>query len=100
MIARIWHGRVPADKADRYLELMRSVALPDYTATPGNEGAFALRQRRGAETHFLMLTFWTDETAIAAFAGDDIATAKYYDFDREFLLEFEPHATHYELYDS
>ena len=99
MIARIWHGRVPLDKADRYLDLMRTVAIPDYSATPGNRGAYALRHANGDEADFLMLTFWDDLDAIVAFAGEPVETAKYYDFDKEFLLEFEPHATHYELYD-
>jgi hypothetical protein len=35
MIARIWHGVVPAAKAEAYLELMRAVALPEYLATQG-----------------------------------------------------------------
>jgi hypothetical protein len=39
MIARIWHGVVPASKADEYLALMRRIALPEYLATPGNRGA-------------------------------------------------------------
>jgi hypothetical protein len=38
MIARMWHGMVPVSKADKYLDLMRRVALPDYLATRGNRG--------------------------------------------------------------
>lgn len=44
MIARIWQGRTPADKAAAYLDLMRKVALPDYRATPGNRGAWCLHR--------------------------------------------------------
>ena len=40
MIARIWHGATPTGRADAYLELMRTVALPDYKAVPGNRGAW------------------------------------------------------------
>ncbi|KAF1715644.1 antibiotic biosynthesis monooxygenase, partial [Pseudoxanthomonas yeongjuensis] len=35
--------------------------------------------------------------AIAAFAGNDIAQAKYYREDVDFLLEFEPTVEHYEV---
>jgi len=28
-----------------------------------------------------------------------ISKAKYYDFDKDFLLELEPCSTHYEMYD-
>jgi hypothetical protein len=38
MITRIWHGATPATKSDEYLNLMRTVAIPDYRSTPGNEG--------------------------------------------------------------
>ena len=99
MITRIWHGRTSAAKADEYLNLMRTVAIPDYRATPGNTGAYALRRIEGGTAHFLMLTFWESEAAVRAFAGDDVTLAKYYDFDKNFLLEMEPTSTHYETYD-
>jgi hypothetical protein len=91
MITRIWHGRTPAAKSDEYLHLMRTVAIPDYRATPGNAGAYALRRIEGDVAHFLMVTFWESEDAIRAL--------KYYDFDKNFLLEMEPSSTHYETYD-
>jgi len=99
MITRIWHGTTPASKSDEYLNLMRTVAIPDYRSTPGNQRAFALRRIDGDTAHFLMVTFWDSEEAIRAFAGDDINVAKYYGFDKDFLLELEPFSTHYETYD-
>jgi len=99
MIARIWHGATPVDKGDEYLRLMRTVAIPDYRATPGNRGAYALRRVEGEAAHFLMVTFWESEDAIRAFAGNTINKAKYYDFDQSFLLEMEPSSTHYETYE-
>ncbi len=81
MIARIWRGEVPLDRSDEYLERMLTVAIPDYQSTPGNRGAFALRRIHEDRAEFLMLTFWESGDAIAAFAGDDISVAKYYDFD-------------------
>jgi Antibiotic biosynthesis monooxygenase len=67
--------------------------------TPGNKGAYALRRMEGNTVHFLMITFWESEEAIRAFAGDDINVAKYYDFDKDFLIELEPCSAHYEMYD-
>ena len=87
MITRIWHGRTTAAKSDEYLNLMSKVAIPDYRSIPGNKGAYALRRIEGDTAHFLMVTFWKSENAIRAFAGDDISVAKYYDFDKSFLLE-------------
>jgi heme-degrading monooxygenase HmoA len=99
MITRIWHGRTSAAKSEEYLHLMRTVAIPDYRAIPGNAGAYALRRIEGEVAHFLMVTFWESEDAIRAFAGNAITAAKYYDFDKSFLLEIEPASTHYETYD-
>jgi hypothetical protein len=95
MIARRWHGRVPAAKAEEYLKLMREVALPDYRSTPGNRGAWCLHRAEGEIVHVEMFTLWEDEAAIARFAGDDIAAARYYDFDSDFLLELEPAVAHF-----
>jgi hypothetical protein len=99
MVTRIWHGSTPAAKSDEYLNLMRTVAIPDYRSTLGNMGAYALRRIDDDTAHFLMVTFWESEDAIRAFAGDDISRAKYYDFDKDFLIELEPCSTHYEMYD-
>jgi hypothetical protein len=43
-----------------------------------------------------MITFWESEEAIRAFAGHDISVEKYYDFDKDFLIELEPCCAHYE----
>ena len=99
MITRIWHGTTPATKADEYLHLMRTIAIPDYRSVRGNKGAYALRRIEGDTAHFLMLTFWESEEAIRAFAGNDITQAKYYDFDKDFLLELEPSSSHYEMHE-
>ena len=99
MIARRWHGRVPAEKAREYLQLMKQVGLPDYRSTDGNRGAWCLHRREGDLVHVEMFTFWEDEAAIQRFAGADLLKAKYYDFDADFLLELEPEVTHYEVLD-
>lgn len=97
MIARRWHGRIPAAKAADYLELMRGVGLPDYRSTQGNRGAWCLHSREGDIVHVDMFTLWDDEAAIRRFAGADMLAAKYYDFDADFLLELEPQVVHFEV---
>ena len=99
MIARRWHGRVPAERAREYLRLMKDVGLPDYRSTEGNRGAWCLHRREGDVVHVEMFTFWDDESAIRRFAGADLLKAKYYDFDADFLLELEPEVTHFHVLD-
>ena len=96
MIARRWHGRVPASKAGAYLGLMVEVGLPDYRSTEGNVGAWCLHRQDGDVVHVEMFTLWRDWESIRRFAGEDAGVAKYYDFDPDYLLELEPRVTHFE----
>lgn len=95
MIVRMWHGRVPTEKSARYRDFLNARAVPDYRSVPGNISVHILERADGAVTHFVTLTFWEGMEAIRRFAGDDVAVAKYYPEDREFLLEFEPTVVHY-----
>jgi heme-degrading monooxygenase HmoA len=97
-VARTWHGVVPLDKSEAYLELMRTIALDDYERITGNQGAFVLHRTASDVAHFTMLTFWESREAIARFAGRPIDRAKYYDFDAAYLLEMEPKVLHFDVY--
>lgn len=97
MIARWWHGRVPCEKASEYLQLMAEVGLPDYRSTRGNRAAWCLFRRDNGFVRVEMLSMWDDLSAIRRFAGDELAKARYYDFDPDFLIEMEPEAVHFEV---
>jgi heme-degrading monooxygenase HmoA len=97
MIARAWHGRVPAGKADAYYEYLLATGLADYRKTPGNRGVWVFRRTEGEVTHFLLTTLWDSYDAIRAFAGADYEHARYYPEDDDFLLEREPFVVHYEV---
>ena len=97
MIARLWHGAVPAAKADEYMSYLERTGLPDYRATPGNRGVYVLRRTEERVAHFLLVSLWESREAIRAFAGDDMERARYYPEDAGFLLELEPTVTHYEV---
>jgi heme-degrading monooxygenase HmoA len=97
MIARMWHGITAAAKGDAYADFLRARAIPDYRGTPGNLSVHILRRDEGGTTHFITLTFWESLDAIRAFAGEQVERAKYYPEDKNFLLEFEPSAQHWEV---
>ena len=97
MIARMWHGITPLEKADKYTEFLNARAIPDYRSTPGNLSVFILRRDEGDQTHFITLTFWESLERIRGFAGEEVDRAKYYPEDREFLLGFEPKVQHWEV---
>ena len=97
MIARMWHGRVPLAKADAYEAYLAATGLADYRATPGNRGAWLLRNDEGEVAHFTTLTLWDSMEAIVAFAGPDVDRARYYPEDDAFLLERETHVRHFRV---
>ncbi|HEY5615290.1 MAG TPA: antibiotic biosynthesis monooxygenase [Bacteroidota bacterium] len=97
MIARIWRGRVPASKADSYHEYLKKTGLDDYRLTPGNKGVTVLRRVKGDEAEFLLITLWDSYESIKKFAGAGYEKARYYPEDKDFLLEFEPNVSHFDV---
>jgi len=95
-IARVWHGRVPAARADEYAAYLAS-AITKFRTLPGNLGYELLRDDAGPETHFMVVSYWTTRDAIRAYAGDDIAKTRSLPRDPEFLIEPEPTVHNYDL---
>lgn len=94
MISRVWHGRVPAEKADAYQDYLLRTGLADYRATPGNIAVLVEQWVEGDVAHFLITTVWESLEAIGRFAGEDYEAARYYPEDDDFLLEREPRVRH------
>ena len=97
MIARVWHGVVPSEKAEAYAQYLSDFGVRDYQAVPGNCGVQLLRRSEGSRVQFLLLSFWTSREAIDAYAGPDIERAHYYPYDLECLLDPELVVAHYEV---
>lgn len=99
MIARIWHGVVPAAKADAYEQYLTDAerGVDDYRRLPGNLGVALHRRTEGDRVHFLLVSYWTSREAITAYTGADIEKAQYFAFDLECLIDPEPTVTHYEV---
>jgi len=99
MIARVWHGVVPAEKADGYGKYLADSdrGVGDYRRVPGNRGVCLLRRSEGDRVHFLLLSLWESRQAIEGYAGSDIDRAQYFPYDRECLIDPEPGVSHYEV---
>jgi len=97
MIVRLWHGKVPSVKANDYHQYLLKTGLADYTSIEGNRSVSLLKKEEGDITHYYTLTYWDDIEAIKRFAGEDYEKARYYPGDKDYLLEFEPLVTHYEV---
>ena len=98
MIARSWHGKTKIEHYDAYTNLLKKLAIPDYQKTNGFKGLSFLRSTLNDEAHFTLITYWENLETIRNFAGDDFEKAKYYPEDAAFLLEFEEHVQHHEVF--
>ncbi len=95
-IARLWHGRVPSARADEYAAYL-AAALPKFRTIPGNRGYEMLREPAGAETHFVVVSYWTSRDAIRGYAGEDISRTRFLPRDPEFLVDPEPTVRNYDV---
>ena len=96
-IVRVWSGRVPLEKADSYEEFLKRRAVPDYSSTPGNLGGIILREDSKDYAKFTIITFWRSIEDVRSFAGLDYTRAKYYEEDKNYLLEFPERVEHYKI---
>lgn len=97
MIARLWRGVTPADKAESYLRYLERTGLKEYRSTPGNRGVQVLRRLDQDRAEFLLVSLWDSMEAIRAFAGPHPERALYYPEDDDYLLEKVPLVDHYEV---
>ncbi|MGA7303280.1 MAG: EamA family transporter [Rhodothermales bacterium] len=97
MIARTWHGVVPAEKEDEYLDYLNRTGVTDCRGTKGNQGVYVMHRRDADKTHFLFVSLWDSMDAIKAFAGNEPEKARYYPEDVAYLLELEPCVEHYDV---
>src|SRR6266446_3751862 len=78
LIARLWHGAVPAAKGDAYAAYLRRTGVTECRGTPGHRRRGVLRRTVGGDTHLPFLSFRESKDAIRTFAGDDVERAHYY----------------------
>jgi heme-degrading monooxygenase HmoA len=95
-VARVWHGRTPTARADEYATYL-AAALPKFRTIPGNLGYEMFRETAGDETHFMVVSYWTEKAAIRAYAGDDISRTRHLPRDAEFLVQPEQTVRNYDL---
>jgi heme-degrading monooxygenase HmoA len=84
-IARIWRGRVAPERADAYEDYnYREGILPLIEKAMGVQ---TFREDRDGETEFITISYWENEAAMAAFAGDDPRAIHHLPEDKDWLIE-------------
>lgn len=95
-IARVWHGRTAADRAEAYAAYLAE-SIRKFRAIPGNLGYAMYREDGPSESHFMVVSYWASRDAIHAYAGEDISRTRALPRDPEFLLDPEPTVHNYDI---
>jgi heme-degrading monooxygenase HmoA len=56
-----------------------------------------LRRVHEGRAEFIVISMWDSLASIKAFAGHEYEKAVYYPEDKKFLLNLNPHVSHYEV---
>ena len=97
MIARIWHGRTPADKADEYRQYLFEVGIKKIATLPGNRGVQMMVGKTAEQGDFTVISYWDSIEAIKGYAGEDYTKVHDLPRDKEFLIDHEPLVRHLSL---
>src|SRR5438270_12084723 len=96
-VARMWHGLTTTARAAEYYTYLRREGIARIEAPPANRGCDVLTRQYGAETEFIVISYWSSLEDIKSFAGDDIEKTHNLPRDAEMLLELEPNVRHFEV---
>ena len=98
LILRRWAALIRTADREAYVDYIAGTGGSDYTATPGTRGSqMTMRDLGDGTTEVATLSWWTSLDAIRAFAGEDIAVARYYPEDDRYLLTRPEHVEHHEI---
>ena len=97
IVVRTWEGRARPGAEAHYLAHLTDVVIPQIRALEGNRGVQVLQGRAGAAGTFMVLSFWSDETAIGRFAGTDVEAAVVPPEAQALLEAFDERARHFDV---
>jgi heme-degrading monooxygenase HmoA len=97
MIARIWRGWAPQERAGDYQRHYESEVSSNLRAVSGFRGARLLRRDDGGEVLFTSVTWFDSLDAVRGFAGDDYERAVVEDAARAALSRWDERVSHHEV---
>jgi heme-degrading monooxygenase HmoA len=98
MIARIWHGTSDIERADRYIEHLRTRTLPQLATLDGQRGVCVLRRAESPTgVAVIVVTLWDSVEAIGRFAGSDVEAAVVPAEAQALLTSWDERASHWDV---
>ena len=97
MISRLWRALAHPDRAQEYIEHLRTETFPALRKIPGFVDASILSRPYGAGVEFLVVTRWDSMGAIVNFAGSDPEVAVVPAKAAAMMIEYDRRARHFEV---
>lgn len=97
MIARIWRGWAPRERADEYQRHYETEVAGHLREVSGFRAAQLLRRDEDGEVAFTSITWFTDLDAVRGFAGDDYERAVVEDAARAALSRWDARVAHHDV---
>ena len=97
MVARIWHGRTPIEKADEYKQYLFEVGVKKIASLPGTRGVQLMMSKTADQGEFMVVSYWDSIEAIKGYAGETYTKVHDLPRDKEFLIDMETLVRHFEL---
>jgi len=89
VIARVWRGATRAADAEAYAAYVEQCL--------DGERALVLQRVDGDRAEIQTIIFFDSLDVVRAFAGEDIARARFYPMDDRYLVERDLTVTHYDV---
>jgi heme-degrading monooxygenase HmoA len=97
VIARIWRGWAPRERAADYQRHYETEVSEHLRAVIGFRGAQLLRRDEGVEVAFTSITWFSDLDAVRGFAGDDYERAVVEQAAQAALTRWDERVEHHEV---
>lgn len=97
MVARVWHGRTPLDKADEYRQYLFDVGVKKIATLPGNRGVQMMVAKTADQGEFMVISYWDSVDAIKGYAGANYTKVHDLPRDKDFLIDKESLVRHFDL---
>ena len=99
VISRQWRGLAHPNRAQDYIEHLRTDTFPALRKIPGFIDASILSRSFGAGVEFLIVTKWDSMDAIAKFSGADPEAAVVPAKAVDMMIEYDRRVRHFEIVD-
>jgi len=97
MIARVWRGSAFSEKAEEYVNHLRTSVLPALRQIEGFQGVTLMRQDSSQGVEFIVLTLWESMDAIRTFAGANAEVAVVAPAAQGLFREYDSNVRHFEV---